>query len=384
MVTKKEVAEYFEWAMGTEGAFEKADGDKWLMKSESSDEKYVTSVSPKTVFCTCPGFKLAPVRECRHVQLIKLFAVAASSAYEQTIVLKTDPEPKCPDCESKNCKPYILRGTTRKGYVQRYSCEDCGRYFSENPEYGSRWYSPETITEALSLFCRGLSSRKIADHMRSQRKSEDEKTPSHNTISVWTRVFLSKMAEYVSEWAPSTSQIWSMDDLHMKLRKVAHYLYMIMDYDARFVLAHDMGDTKAADDVASVTGEAKRRAGDVPDIMLRDGAANLNKAIKTTNTITRNGVEKKTRQVTAHLRGNVTNLRHERLNRSVGERLRMPGTIKEKGSKLIAGFIMFYNFIRKHMGLGGKAPAEAAGFVIDAPNPWDALIHNAFWGVKIE
>ena len=80
----------------------------------------------------------------------------------------------------------------------------------------------------------------------------------------------------------------------------------------------------------------------------------------------------------------MTNLRHERLNRSVGERLRMPGTIKEKGSKLIAGFIMFYNFIRKHMGLGGKAPAEAAGFVIDAPNPWDALIHNAFWGVKIE
>ena len=118
--------------------------------------------------------------------------------------------------------------------------------------------------------------------------------------------------------------------------------------------------------------------------MLRDGAANLNKAIKTTNTITRNGVEKKTHQVTAHLRGNVTNLRHERLNRSVGERLRMPGTIKEKGSKLIAGFIMFYNFIRKHMGLGGKAPAEAAGFVIDAPNPWNALIHNAFWGVKIE
>ena len=154
MVTKKEIAEYFEWAMGTEGAFEKADGDKWLMKSESSDEKYVTSVSPKTVFCTCPGFKLAPVRECRHVQLIKLFAVAASSAYEQTIVLKTDPEPKCPDCESKNCKPYILRGTTRKGYVQRYSCEDCGRYFSENPEY------VDPRNHGADLFCIMLARTK--------------------------------------------------------------------------------------------------------------------------------------------------------------------------------------------------------------------------------
>ena len=51
---------------------------------------------------------------------------------------------------------------------------------------------------------------------------------------------------------------------------------------------------------------------------------------------------------------------------------------------MIAGFVMFYNFIRRHTGLGGKAPAEAAGFVIDAPNPWDALIHNAFWGARIE
>ena len=32
----------------------------------------------------------------------------------------------------------------------------------------------------------------------------------------------------------------------------------------------------------------------------------------------------------------------------------------ERRSKLIAGFIMLYNFIRRHMGLGGKTPAEAA------------------------
>ena len=29
-------------------------------------------------------------------------------------------------------------------------------------------------------------------------------------------------------------------------------------------------------------------------------------------------------------------------------------------------------------------PAEAAGFVIDAPSPWDALVRNAFRGVGIE
>ena len=63
------------------------------MKFESGGEKCATSVSPKTVFCPCPGFKLAPVRECRRVQLIKICAVAASSAYARTAVLKADPGP---------------------------------------------------------------------------------------------------------------------------------------------------------------------------------------------------------------------------------------------------------------------------------------------------
>ena len=382
MATKK-FARYIEWAMSTKGAFEKIDGDKWLVKSESSDKTYVVSVSSKTCYCGCPGFKLSSDEECKHIMFIKLLTTAATAAYEQTVKLDVDSAPKCL-CGSKNCIKDGMRRTTRKGHVQRYECRDCKRHFSKNLEYGGKWYPPEMITEALSLFCRGLSSRKMADHLRSQRKSEDEKTPTHNTISVWCRTFLAAMAEYLSQWVPSVSQIWSMDDLHLKLIGIKHYLYMVGDYHHRYVLSHDMGDSKAADDVAPVTREAKERAGDVPDIMLRDGARNLNKAIKETNTMVKSGVKKKTHQVTAHLKGNVTNLRHERLNRTIGERIRLPGTIKDKGSKIIAGFIMFYNFIRRHMALGGKTPAESAGFTILAPNPWDAVIRNAFWNVSLK
>lgn len=70
---------------------------------------------------------------------------------------------------------------------------------------------------------------------------------------------------------------------------------MAADRDARLVPARGTGGTKAADDIASVTGEAKRWVGDVPDIMLRGSAANPSKAIKTTNSITRKGVEKRIR-----------------------------------------------------------------------------------------
>lgn len=374
---------YLEWVLSTKGAIEKIDGDKWIAKSEHGDEEYIVSVSQKTMFCGCPEFSLASGKECKHIKLIKTLTTAASAAYEQTLNLSVDPDPKC-RCGSKNCIKDGTRSTTRKGDVQRYECRDCNGHFSMNLEYGGKWYPPETITEALSLFCRGLSSRKIADHMRSQRKSEDEKTPTHNTISVWCRTFLASMAEYLSQWMPSVSQIWSMDDLHLKLNRIKHYLYMVADYHPRYVLSHDMGDSKAADDVAPVTREAKERAGDVPDIMLRDGARNLNKAIKETNTMVKDGDKKTTHQVTAHLKGKVTNLRHERLNRTIGEMIRLPGTVKDKGSKLVAGFIMFYNFIRRHMALDGKTPAESAGFTIVATNPWDAVIRNAFWDVSLK
>ena len=383
MVTRK-FANYIKWAMDTDGAFEKIDGDKWVVMSDDGSEKYVVAVSPTTKFCGCPEFKLASPGTCKHTHLIELLAAAASAAYDRTVRVKGDFEPQCPDCESTNCIMDGTRDTTRKGNVQKYECKECDRHFSKNLEYGPKWYPAETITEALSLVCRGMSCRKAADHMRSQRKSEDEKTPSHNTISVWNRTFLTAMAEYLSQWAPSGSQMWSMDDLHLKLDTIKHYLYMVAQYDHRFVLSQDLGDSKAADDVAPVTRAAVKRAGDVPDIMLRDGARNLNKAIKETNTVTRNGAKKKTHQVRAHLHGNVTNLRHERLNRTIGERIRQAGTIKDKGSKLIAGFIMFYNFIRRHMGLAGKTPAESGGLVIDAPNPWDAIIRNTFWNIRLD
>ena len=63
------------------------------MGSEGSDEKCAASVPPKAAFCTCPGFKLAPARKCRHMRLIKPLAAAAPSTCGQAVALRTGPEP---------------------------------------------------------------------------------------------------------------------------------------------------------------------------------------------------------------------------------------------------------------------------------------------------
>ena len=63
------------------------------MGSDGSDENCAASVPPKAAFYTCPGFKLAPARKCRHMRLIKPLAAAAPSACGQTVALRTGPEP---------------------------------------------------------------------------------------------------------------------------------------------------------------------------------------------------------------------------------------------------------------------------------------------------
>jgi len=44
---------------------------------------------------------------------------------------------------------------------------------------------------------------------------------------------------------------------------------------------------------------------------------------------------------------------------------------------IIDGFRIYYNFIRPHMALKGKTPAEACGIVINGKNKWLTLIQNA-------
>lgn len=41
------------------------------------------------------------------------------------------------------------------------------------------------------------------------------------------------------------------------------------------------------------------------------------------------------------------------------------------------GYQMFHNYLRPHMGLDGKTPAEKCGIKINGNNKWITLIQNA-------
>lgn len=70
----------------------------------------------------------------------------------------------------------------------------------------------------------------------------------------------------------------------------------------------------------------------------------------------------------------------ERMNGEIRDRERVMRTLEKSDSPILAGYRLFHNYIRPHMALNGKTPAEQAGIVIEGQNKWLAIIQNAKQG----
>ena len=65
------------------------------------------------------------------------------------------------------------------------------------------------------------------------------------------------------------------------------------------------------------------------------------------------------------------------LNGEIRDREKVMRGLERKDSPLLTGNQLFHNYIRPHMGLKGKTPAEVAGIRVDGLDKWLTIIQNA-------
>ena len=51
--------------------------------------------------------------------------------------------------------------------------------------------------------------------------------------------------------------------------------------------------------------------------------------------------------------------------------------LKKRRTPILEGMQTYYNFVRPHIALDGKTPAEACGIKVEGENKWLTLIQNA-------
>ena len=67
----------------------------------------------------------------------------------------------------------------------------------------------------------------------------------------------------------------------------------------------------------------------------------------------------------------------ERINGEIRDREKTMRGLKKKDTTILEGMQLYHNFIKPHMGLEGKTPAEACGIQVNGENKWITLIQNA-------
>jgi hypothetical protein len=67
----------------------------------------------------------------------------------------------------------------------------------------------------------------------------------------------------------------------------------------------------------------------------------------------------------------------ERMNGELRDREKVTRNLKSVETTILTGMQIFHNYIRPHMGLEYRTPAELAGIEIKGDDKWLTLIQNA-------
>jgi transposase-like protein len=199
---------------------------------------------------------------------------------------------------------------------------------------------------------------------------------SHQTVYNWIEKYTALMEKYLDKITPQVSDTWRADELYMKFHGNMKYVFAMMDDETRFWIAQEVADTKDTHDARHLFQMARERAGKRPHILITDGLRSYRDAYLKefrTNKFSDNTVH--IRQIT--LQGQHNNNAMERMNGEIRDREKVTRNLKRTDSPILKGMEIYHNFVRPHMGLDGKTPADLAGIEVQGKNKWLTLIQNA-------
>ena len=274
------------------------------------------------------------------------------------------PKVVCKLCGGQHTKKYGLY----KDVTQYYYCDDCKRKFTGTDALFHHRVSPTFIASALNEYYNGLSLHDIEHNIESQTDTDI----SHTAIYKWINKYTDEAVRQTKDLHPKVGDTWIADETYMRVdkskanvknpysksRKAKWIVFWdIIDADTRFLLASYATTSRTKEDARILMEKAAERAGKTPKVVITDQlAAYLD------------GIELAYGSDTHHKQGSPFNIQNntnliERFHGTIKERTKVMRALKNKTTlqRFMDGWLVHYNFLRPHMSLDDKTPAEAAG-----------------------
>ena len=236
--------------------------------------------------------------------------------------------------------------------------------------------SPKTITLTLDLYFKGVSQRKIADHLK-QFEGVEITQP---TILNWIKKYLKILAKYSEKYKADVGNIWHCDETTVFIKKEGEkkyyqWIWNLMDAKTRYLLACQVTETRYVKDARKPLRKAKEVALNVPDAIVTDGLQVYRDAIKDEYFGLGRIQNPHIRLKDFETKPNNNIL--ERLNGTFRERTKVVRSFDSGigAEEFAVGMQTYYNYIRPHQGIGGMVPAQLANIPINlAGNRWETMI----------
>lgn len=267
---------------------------------------------------------------------------------------------QCKFCGSKQIVRY---GHYKQ--VQRWWCKDCKRKFVYNDALPGMRIPVIQVASALSSFYEGMPIRGI-------RRNIDQtfgNYPQNAAVYGWIQRFTQAAIAATKDYKPNVGHTWVADETVLKIEGENLWFWDLIDAKSRFLLASHISTTRTTRDAKALVEKAAYKAGKVPKVIITDKlAAYLD------------GIELAFGADTKHLPAKKLTTSPgtqliERFHQTLKARTEiMKGLKTRKSARLILdGWLVFYNYLRPHEGLGGKTPAEVAGIKFPFENWLDIV-----------
>jgi putative transposase len=157
------------------------DASKWYTVIKQYAKTFCDNIRDGQWTCDCPDHCFRNV-VCKHIHAVLFSKLLRKKVYQdsliqtpinQTIIEATELEKiLCQRYGSENFKRDGIRHNKKNEELQRYKCRDCSHRFIVNPAFENAKASAKVITAALDMYFKGISLRKIEDHIKCTDKKQ--------------------------------------------------------------------------------------------------------------------------------------------------------------------------------------------------------------------
>lgn len=319
--------------------------------------------------CTCPDFQSRHL-VCKHVYATIYSKELGKKIVSQDVIGSITIQSPKESIECTKCKSEQVikdgRRYNKSGLIQKYLCHNCGYRFIINVGFEHSKKNPKIICAAIDLYFKGVSLRKVADHIRLFYGVGVANT----SVLRWVQRFADVVSPFVNRLTPPhLSGIYHVDEMFVHVRREdmarGHYqwLWNLMDDITRFWISSKISQRREVEDARAVFRDAKDKTM-TPKAIIHDGLQSYDEAYQKEYFTRRNPRVKNIRSISVRNQG--LNSRIERLNGTMRDREKVMRGMQtaESAQKIIEAMRIHYNFCREHSKLG-KTPAEQAGIKLD-------------------